>query len=154
MWRKQSPSLLFSPRIFVYVCIHICIHTDPWACMLRCLCVLNHFSHVWLFMTLWTVAHQAPMSMEFSSQEHWSGLLCPPDLPDLQFNPCRGSQFDHLLHLLHWQADSLPLSHLGSPHIYIHTHIYVYIHTHTHTYTHMPIMCNLKFLKTNLSLCT
>ena len=25
----------------------------------------------------WTVAHQAPLSMGFSRQEHWSGLLCP-----------------------------------------------------------------------------
>ena len=28
--------------------------------------------------TLWTVAHQAPLSVGFSRQEHWSGLLCPP----------------------------------------------------------------------------
>ena len=36
------------------------------------------------FVTLWTVAHQAPLSMGFSSQEYWSGLPCPPpgDLPD------------------------------------------------------------------------
>ena len=34
--------------------------------------------------TLWTVAHQAPLSMGLSSQEHWSGLPFPPpgDLPD------------------------------------------------------------------------
>ena len=37
-----------------------------------------------LFATLWTVALQAPLSMGFSRQEHWSGLLCPPlgALPD------------------------------------------------------------------------
>ena len=29
-------------------------------------------SHVWLFVTPWTVAHQAPLSMEFSRQEYWS----------------------------------------------------------------------------------
>ena len=29
-------------------------------------------SHVWLFVTLWTVAHQAPLSMRFSKQEYWS----------------------------------------------------------------------------------
>ena len=29
---------------------------------------------VWLFATLWTVVQQAPLSMEFSSQEYWSGL--------------------------------------------------------------------------------
>ena len=31
-------------------------------------------SHVWLFVTPWTVAHHAPLSMEFSKQEYWSGL--------------------------------------------------------------------------------
>ena len=35
------------------------------------------FSHVWLFATPWTVAHQAPLSMEFSRQEYWSGLPFP-----------------------------------------------------------------------------
>ena len=41
-------------------------------------------SRVWLFVTLWTVALQAPLSMGFSRQEYWSGLPCPPpgDLPD------------------------------------------------------------------------
>ena len=47
-------------------------------------CVLSHFSCVWLFVTLWTVACQAPLSMGFSRQEYWSGLpYSPPgDLPD------------------------------------------------------------------------
>ena len=41
-------------------------------------------SHVQLFVTPWTVACQAPMSMEFSRQEYWSGLPChlPGDLPN------------------------------------------------------------------------
>ena len=37
-----------------------------------------HFSHVRLFVTLWTVACQAPLSMGFSRQDYWSGLPCPP----------------------------------------------------------------------------
>ena len=47
-------------------------------------CVWSHFSHVWLFVTLWMVALQTPLSMGFSRQAYWSGLLCPPlgDLPD------------------------------------------------------------------------
>ena len=51
--------------------------------------VLSHFSHVQLFVTLWTVAHQTPLSMGFSRQEYWSGLLCPPlgDLPDPGIEP-------------------------------------------------------------------
>ena len=41
------------------------------------------FSHARLFVTLWIVASQAPLSMEFSRQEYWSGLpfLSPGDLP-------------------------------------------------------------------------
>ena len=45
--------------------------------------MLNCLSHVRLFATLWTVALQAPLSMEFSRQESWGGFPCsPPDLPD------------------------------------------------------------------------
>ena len=43
-----------------------------------CACVLRHLSHVQLIVTLWTVACQAPLSMGFSKQEYWSGLLSPP----------------------------------------------------------------------------
>ena len=48
-------------------------------------CTLSHFSRVQLFVTPWTVAHQAPLSMGFSARlEYWGGLPCPPpgDLPD------------------------------------------------------------------------
>ena len=43
-------------------------------------------SHVQLFVTPWTAAHQAPLSMEFSRQEYWSGLPFPSpgDFPDLE----------------------------------------------------------------------
>ena len=49
-------------------------------------CIL---SHVWLFATLWTVGHQAPLAMEFSRQEYWSGLPFSPlgDLPDPGLEP-------------------------------------------------------------------
>ena len=52
-------------------------------------CVLSHFSSVWLFATLWTVAGQAPQSIRFSRQEYWSGLPCSPpwDLPDPGMEP-------------------------------------------------------------------
>ena len=47
--------------------------------------MLSHFSHVWLFVTLWTVAHQASLFTGFSRQKYWSELLCPlpRDLPNL-----------------------------------------------------------------------
>ena len=40
-------------------------------------CMLSCFSHVQLFVTLWTVAHQASLPMEFSRQEYWSGVPLP-----------------------------------------------------------------------------
>ena len=47
------------------------------------------FSRVWLFVTPWTVACQAPLSMAFHRQEYWSGLPFPPpgDLPDPGIKP-------------------------------------------------------------------
>ena len=46
-------------------------------------------SHVRLFASPWTVAHQAPLSLGFSRQEHWSGLPFPSpgDLPNLGIEP-------------------------------------------------------------------
>ena len=67
-------------------------------------------SCVWLLAAPWTVAHKAPLSMEFSRQEYWSGLPFPPS-GDL---PTQGSNL-RLLQLLHCQVGSLPLAHLGSP---------------------------------------
>ena len=51
--------------------------------------MLSCFSHVQLFVTLWTIAHLTPLSMQFSRQEHWSGMPCPPpgDLPDPGIEP-------------------------------------------------------------------
>ena len=39
--------------------------------------MLSCFSHVWLFVTPWTAACHALLSMGFSRQEYWSGLPCP-----------------------------------------------------------------------------
>ena len=53
------------------------------------MCVVSCFSHIWVFVTLWTLTHEAPLSMGFSRQEYWSGLLCPPpgDLPNPGMEP-------------------------------------------------------------------
>ena len=67
-------------------------------------------SHVQLFGIPWTAAFQAPLFMGFSRQEYWSGrpfLLQGIFLTQVS-NP-------HVLRLLHWQVDSLPPCHLGSP---------------------------------------
>ena len=52
-------------------------------------CVLSRFSRVWLFVTLWTVACQAPLSKRLSRQEYWSRLPCPPpgDIPNPGIKP-------------------------------------------------------------------
>ena len=52
-------------------------------------CVLNRFSRVWLSVTLWTIASQAPLFMGSSRQEYWSGLPVPPPggLPDPGIKP-------------------------------------------------------------------
>ena len=51
--------------------------------------MLNRFSCVQLFATLWTVVLQAPLSMGFPRQEYWSGLPfpSPEDLPDPRIKP-------------------------------------------------------------------
>ena len=69
----------------------------------------HSFSCVQLFETLWTVAHQVPLSIEFPKQEYWCGLLFPPpgELPNPGIKAA--SPVSPAL------ADSLPLSHLGSP---------------------------------------
>ena len=54
-----------------------------------CRCCVSHLSRVRFFSTPWTVAHQAPLSMEFPRQEHWSGLPFPSpgDLPVPRIKP-------------------------------------------------------------------
>ena len=49
--------------------------------------MLSPFSTVRCYVTLWTAARPAPLSMGFSRQEHWSGLPCPGDLPDPGIEP-------------------------------------------------------------------
>ena len=69
--------------------------------------ILKKLSRVWLFVTLWTVAHQAPLSLGFSRQEYWSGLPFPS--PGALPNPGiqRGSPA--------LQPDSLPSEPPGKP---------------------------------------
>ena len=58
--------------------------TGQWLRMNEYIYMPSCFSCARLFVTLWTVAFQAPLSMRFSRQEYWSGLPCPSpgDLPD------------------------------------------------------------------------
>ena len=78
--------------------------------MLLCVQLL---SHVLLFVTPWTVAHQVPLSMGPPGKNIGVGchFLLQGIIPTQGSNSC-------LLHLLHWQADSLPLSHPGRLYTY------------------------------------
>ena len=72
-------------------------------------CMLSCFSCVWRFVTLWTVACQATLSMGFSRQKSWRGLPFPPpgDLP--------GPVIEHPSPVsFTLQTDSLLVSHLTS----------------------------------------
>ena len=73
-------------------------------------CVLSHFNPLWVFTTLWTIAHQAPLSIGFSNQEHWSGFsaLFQGIFPTERLNL-------PLLCLLHWQLGSLQLAPPAKP---------------------------------------
>ena len=72
--------------------------------------MLSRFSLVGLYVTLWTGAHQAPLSVGFSRQEYWSELVRPPpgDLPNPGIEPKSPVS-------LALQADALLLSYQGSP---------------------------------------
>ena len=69
--------------------------------------MISYFCHVLFFAMLWTIAHQAPLSMGFSRQEYWGGLPIPSpgDLPDPGIEP--GSPA--------FQEDSLPTELRGKP---------------------------------------
>ena len=70
-------------------------HTFPSTQLHLGMCICAHvFSHVWRFVTSWTIACWAPRSMEFSRQEYWSRLPSPNlgDLPNPGIKPtCLGS---------------------------------------------------------------
>ena len=71
--------------------------------------LLQSLRRVWLFATLWTVARQTPLSMGFQGRNNGVGHHFLPQgiFPTQGSNPC----------LLHWEQDSLPLSHQGSPYM-------------------------------------
>ena len=54
--------------------LHFSVLSQVCVCVCVCVCARAHVvSHIQLFMTPWTVAHQAPLSMGFPRQEYWSG---------------------------------------------------------------------------------
>ena len=91
-WRPWKKVYLHRPNQEDCVCVSVC--------------VCESLSHVWLFLTPWTIARQALLSMEFSRQEYWSGLPCPSpgDLPNLTHGSIPGLPHCRqiLYHLSHW----------------------------------------------------
>ena len=101
----QSRGILFSA--FSSVSISNSTHV--------CACIV---SRVWLFVTWSTIVCQAPLSTEFSKQEYWRRLPFSTLTDSGIYSLTQGSNLC-LLCLLPWQADSLPLCHLGSLLCYI-----------------------------------
>ena len=93
----NSNKIAASPSFLVCVCVCVCV------CACRCVCrsVVSDSS------TPWTVAHQAPLSMQLSRQDYWNGLPfpSPEDLPNPRIEP-RSPSF---------QVDSLSSKPQGKP---------------------------------------
>ena len=84
---------------------------NNWSSSTDSACMLSSFSCVQLFATQWTEAHQDPLSMGFSRQEYWSGLLYSP--PGYLPNPAIEPTF---LTSTWIGRLSLPLAPPGKPH--------------------------------------
>ena len=88
--------------------------------------MLSHFRHIQLFGTLCTAACQAPLTIGFSMQEYWSGLLCPSsgDLPDPGIEPTSPALADGFFTTsASWEAPfpcgrSLIISYAGLPSVH------------------------------------
>ena len=87
-------------------CFTVC-RTQGHLCFMKVKTKVKSLSCVQLFVTPWTVAYQAPLSMEFPRQEYWSGLPFPSpgDLPDPGIEPRSPTL----------QADALPSELPGKP---------------------------------------
>ena len=84
------------------VCVRVCVCAKSLQlCLTLC-------DPMYLIVSL--RACPVPLSMGFSQQEYWSVLVCPPP----EVFPTQGLNLP-FLHLLHWQASSLPLVPPGKP---------------------------------------
>ena len=87
-------------------------------------------SHIQVFATPWTVAHQAPLSMGFSKQKYWSGwpLPSPEDLPNPEIEP------------------TFLVSPALAGRFFITSATCEATHTHTHTHIYIAICSNMDVL--------
>ena len=87
---NQEPNwALLHWKWILYQLSHLGSPISEWRFHYCVICVRLVTQHGWLSATLWTVARQAPLSMGFTRQEHWSGLPWPPpgDLPNPEVEP-------------------------------------------------------------------
>ena len=90
-------------------------------------CHAQTLSHVRLFVTLWTITHQVPLSMGFFRQEYWSGLLFPP--PGDLYNPgikpasfvCLALAGKFFTTRITWEAQHVCMSMYLPTHMYLNT---------------------------------
>ena len=87
LWGPRTSCTLSEHSVFLRVCV----------------CV---FSHVWFFVTPWTIVHQASLSMEFFRQEYWSQLPFPtPGIePASLASPASAGGFFFFLTLCHMES--------------------------------------------------
>ena len=127
--------------IYIYVCVCVCVYV----CV--CMCVYGGGDLVSkscpTLETAWTVTCQAPLSMEFSRQEYWTGFPFSSlgHLPDPGLEPMSPVS----------QVDSLLLSHQAFPYVYMCVCVYsIYTYACTCLYTYVctcvcthscPLLC-------------
>ena len=105
---QGDPSTWSSPTFLPFVSVHCLLGVlhgsgpfSPYTFTYGNTVCAQSLSCLRLFVTPWTGARQAPLSLEFSKQDYWSGLPFPTPGDTTQgSNPCP-------LHLLYWQVDSL-----------------------------------------------
>ena len=80
-------------------------------------CMLSHFSHVWLFVTLWTVAHEASPSIgnqynivKLKKKKKNTGAFCQGIFLSQGLNPCLLRLLHYRQILYHWALNNLSLS--------------------------------------------
>ena len=116
--------------VCVCVCVCVCIHTRFPVCM--CACMLSCFSCVWLFVTLWTVGFQAPLSMGILQGWILEWVAMPSSRGSSQSRDqtqvsCIAGGFFSIWAIFTIWATREAL-------------VCVYTHTHSHTHTHMNIL--------------
>ena len=114
--------------IYIHEIVCVCVHT--WIPVCMCACMLSCFSCVWLFVTLWAVACQAPLSMGILQGRILGWVAMPSSRGSSQSRDqtqvsCTAGGFFTIWAIFTIWATREAL---------------VCVHTHTHTHTHMNIL--------------